>query len=65
MNEKNIENKLRRRLFKLGYLLRKSRRRLDRNNWGGYRIVDIDSNAIIAGRYFNLDLDEVEQFAEK
>jgi len=65
INEKNTENRLRRKLFKMGYLLRKSRRILDRNNWGGYMIVDIDTTAIIAGRYFNLGLDEVEQFVEE
>ena len=61
-NEKTIENKLRRRLLKMGYLLRKSRRGFNRCNLGGYMIIDADCNAVIAGRDFALDIDDVEQF---
>lgn len=66
MKQKNLENRLRRRLKKQGYYLQKSRKRnqLTINDWGGYRIVD-SYGWIIAGEHFDLFLDEVQRFAEE
>ena len=56
------ENRLRRRLAKMGYLLRKSRASESLDNFGGYMIVDAYRNYVVAGSRFDLDLDDLEQF---
>lgn len=59
--EKVREDRVRRQLWKqCGCLLRKSRTRLGANNFGGYAIVS--EGAMVAGRRFELDLEDVEQF---
>ena len=61
--EKSREKRLRRLLLQQGYLLFKSRIRFPRaGNWGGYRIVNRGSKAIVAGAEFDLTLEDVEQF---
>jgi len=60
------EDRLRRQLDRMGYKLMKSRARDQRDiTYGGYQIVDIQTNGLSAGwgnanRGFALDLDEVE-----
>ncbi len=52
--EKSLENKMRRILAKSGYSMHKSRRQISVDNWGGYMIVDIYMNAVVAGSRFEL-----------
>ena len=56
---KNREQALRRTLNKAGYALRKSRANISLNNLGGYMIVDISTNAVVAGARFEMDLDDI------
>ena len=57
---------LRRLLAKQGYLLRKSRdRNIHADNLGGYMIVDAGGNYVVRGSRFELDLDDVELFANE
>lgn len=64
LSEKSRENKLRRALYKADFLMRKSRADISIDNFGGYMIVDVKTNAVIAGSRFNLDLDDVEEFVK-
>lgn len=65
LSEKTRENKLRRALRKADYLLRKSEAAaISADDLGGYRIVDLYTNAVIAGARFELDLDDVEEFVK-
>ncbi len=59
MTDASRERRLRHIAQKRGFLLRKSRRPLSRDNRGGYMIVD-RRNAVMAGVKFDLDLDAVE-----
>ena len=66
MSEKVRENRLRRRLSKMGYVLRKSRaHNINIDNFGGYMIIEAYHNYIAAGPRFDLSLDDVEQFAKE
>jgi len=62
--EKIRENKLRRMATRQGYALTKSRRRDPRAyDYGGYMIVDPNTNSVVAGGSplaFCLDIDQVE-----
>lgn len=58
LNEKQI----RRALKKDGYALRKSRGAVNANNLGGYMIVDITINAVIAGPRYELTLADVAEW---
>ena len=60
MTEASRERRLRKIAQKQGLLLRKSRSQLSMDNQGGYMIVDPDTNAVVAGGRFDLDLDAVE-----
>ena len=60
--EKNLERKLRRALYKAGYMLHKARGRLHADNFGGYMIVDYRINGVVAGGRYDLDLDDVKRF---
>lgn len=60
--EKNMEQRLRRALYKAGYTLNKSRGRFSADNLGGYMIVDYYTNAVVLGSRFELGLDDVNQF---
>lgn len=62
--EKNMENKLRRALYKAGYSLHKSRKAISADNLGGYMIVMNTINGVAAGSRFELDLDDVKDFLE-
>ena len=65
MNEKNRESALRRALRKNGCMLHKSRANINPDNLGGFQIVDIGMNAVIAGSRFDLDLDDVAEYAQR
>jgi len=57
------EARVRRRLWKQGSLLRKSRARtLSLDNYGGDMIVDANRNFIEGGSRFDLSLDDVERW---
>ena len=60
MTEASRERRLRKIAQKQGLLLRKSRSQLSMDNQGGYMIVDPDTNVVVAGKRFDLDLDAVE-----
>lgn len=61
---KNQEKKLRRALNKHGYALRKSRKPVGLDNLGGYMIVDIYHNAVVAGPRYDLSLEDVSGWLE-
>ncbi len=63
---KNREQKLRRTLKKLGYVLRKSRK----SNWSyddqcGFMIIDSRTNGAVGGMRFDLSLDDVAEWIEQ
>ena len=60
MTKVSRERRLRKIAQKQGLLLRKSRSQLSMDNQGGYMIVDPDTNVVVAGKRFDLDLDAVE-----
>ncbi len=60
MTEASRERRLRKLAQKRGFMLRKSRAPLSRDNRGGYMIVDRERNVVVAGVKFDLDLDAVE-----
>lgn len=64
--DKSRERRLKRALNKLGYTLRKSRRRSNFNYYdeGGYIIIDPYINGCIAGPRCELTLDDVEEYLE-
>jgi hypothetical protein len=71
MSDKVRENTLRRQLDRLGYRLMKSSAR-DPNDltYGGYQIVDVQINGLVAGwgnanRGFGFDLDDVEDWLRR
>jgi hypothetical protein len=62
-DERNRAARLRRKLNKLGYTMKKTNcRRNSIDNFGGYAIIDIACNAIVRGSRFDLDLDDIDQF---
>lgn len=61
--EGSREARLRRLARSYGYLLRKDRARsFSLDHFGGYMIVDHEINGIVAGRRYDLGLDDVEAF---
>lgn len=63
MTEKAKEMLLRRRAKAAGYALVKSRARIQHmNDQGGFRIIDPDLNAVVAGERFDFDLSDVEDW---
>lgn len=62
--EKNREQRLRRALYKAGYTLHKSRQGISLDNYGGYMIVNYYINGVVAGRRFDMDLDDVQEFLD-
>ena len=63
--EKSRENNLRKRLKKMGYMLKKSRaRNIHLDNFGGYMICDGYTGCVIEGRWFHLTLNDVEDFID-
>lgn len=68
-NIKNRENRLRKKLGKMGYGLKKSRLRDGRAvGYGGYMIIDRQTNAVVSGAApydYCLSLDDAETFARE
>lgn len=75
-NIKVAENKVRRQLARQGYRLQKSRtdgtvrvngvyQGENGNDRGGYRIIDTNTNMIVAGERFDLSLEDVERLAAR
>ena len=64
MTGKTRENRARRKLRKMGYALQKCRNRADRYHYGQYRIIEINTNAIVTGERFDMSLGDVERFIE-
>lgn len=60
--QKALEQSLRRKLMKAGYTMHKSRRCLSLDNMGGYMIVDLYGNYVVAGNRFDLSLEEVQDW---
>jgi hypothetical protein len=64
--EKVLENRLRRAAERQGYRLSKSRRRDPRAiDYGGYMVIDVQTNGVVAGatpHAYSMDLDGVEEF---
>ena len=59
------EEQLRRSLRQQGLALQKDRARtVSINRQGSYRIIDADSNRIVAGERFDLALDDVAQWLD-
>ena len=62
-DERNRAARLRRKLNKLGYTMKKTNcRRNSIDTSGGYAIIDTACNAIVRGSRFDLDLDDIDQF---
>lgn len=61
----SLESQLRHKLAREGYLLRKSRIKSENaDNLGGYMIVDENTNAVISGSRFDLNLEDVKCFLQ-
>ncbi len=60
MTKDSRERRLRKIAQKRGFMLRKSRDPLSRDNRGEFMIVDPSRNVVVAGERFDLDLDAVE-----
>jgi hypothetical protein len=45
-----------------GYSIHKSRRALSLDNFGGYMLIDVNTNAVVAGPRFDLSLDDIEDW---
>jgi len=69
MSEKVLENRLRRKLERMGYRLQKSRSRDERAiGYGGYMIIDKWTSFVEAGGHpyaYSLSLDDVENFSSE
>lgn len=61
---KSLENKVRYALNKAGYGLHKSRRSISIDNLGGYMIVDLECNAVVAGCRYDLSLEDVSEWLQ-
>ena len=62
--EGSMEQALRRTLKAAGYTIRRSRDCINPDNLGGYMIVDLSSNAVVAGSRYELSLEEVRDWAK-
>ena len=63
MTELQMEQKLRRALWKQGYQLHKSRaKNWSLNNQLGYMIIDPYYNVVVRGPQFDLTIEEVSEF---
>ena len=59
------EKQIRRELSKAGYALRKSRGPVSGNDLGGYMIVDVAGNYVVAGAKYDLTLDDVAEWLKQ
>ncbi len=61
--DKTRENRLRRKLHRGGYALKKDRSRFwSLHHQGGYMIKDNIGNFIVAGEWYHLNLEDVENW---
>ena len=61
--EKVNESRIRRQAYKLGIRIEKSRiRNANLFNQGGYRLIDVDTNILIDGLWYELTLRDVENY---
>ena len=61
--EKVNESRLRRQAYKLGIRIEKSRiRNANLCNQGGYRLIDVDTNILIDGLWYELTLRDVGNY---
>jgi len=60
--DKSRENRIRRQLARHGFLLRKSRKQVSSNNFGGYLIKEQSTDSVLAGKRFDLQLADVENW---
>ena len=66
MVDKVRENRLRRTAKRPGLELRKSRvRNIHVDALGGYQLVDLIDNYLVAGKRWDLELDDVESWLER
>jgi len=64
--DKVRENRYRRWAKRLGLYIKKDRaKRWSLDRQGGYMILELYRNLILAGERFNLSLDEVDEFLEE
>lgn len=61
-NDAAKEKRGRRALNKAGYGLRKSHDPVSIDNLGGYMIVDLRGNYVVAGSRFDMELSDVERW---
>ena len=59
---KDLEQRLRRNLMKNGYAMHKSRRNISADNLGGYMIIYLNGNYVVAGSRFELSLEDVQEW---
>ncbi len=65
-SDKAVENRLRRKAARLGYLLHKDRARTwGINRQGGYMLVDAPTNSVVSGPDFELTLAEVDAWLDE
>ncbi|MBB4367007.1 hypothetical protein GGD65_008081 [Bradyrhizobium sp. CIR18] len=58
------ESAVRSRARRDGYMLRKSRRKVDFNNLGDYMLLEASTNCVVRGGHFDATLDEIAEFLE-
>lgn len=63
--ERSREQELRRVLKAAGYRMRRSRNSIGLDNLGGYMIVTLSDNTVVAGGRFELSLEDVQEWAEE
>lgn len=56
------EAQLRRAAKKQGYALKKSHSGYSVDNLGGFMIINLNTNAIVAGEHFEMSLEDAERF---
>jgi hypothetical protein len=63
MSDKAKENRLRRQAQRLGLIIKKSMaRNIGINNLMGWMIIDGQTNSVVAGSRFELNLEDVENY---
>ena len=62
--EGSMELSLRRMLRKAGYTVQRSRSSIDPDNLGGYMVIDLASNTVVAGSRYELSLEDVWKWAK-
>lgn len=61
-NERRKEARLRAKCKRNGIIMRKSRAGFSSSNFGEFRLVDAEMNAVIGGENFDMTLDEIEDY---